>query len=337
MARKAPPKKTRATANSPYDDRDVVVNEGGRLDEILRTTLPKAFRVEFTNAFIRKLISVGAVSVNGRPCNRLQHSLRRGDRIRVRILKVELEKRKAFVEGPSERALQILFEDDVIIVVNKPHGIPTHQTLDPKRKNLFQMTKDLISARTAEGADSPEPYLAVHHRLDRDTSGVVLFCKERSANAAITAMFTQRNMQKQYLAVVKHAKGLPEHFQVNNFLGEIERKGKQRRFGAVRSGGEAAETDFKILQTSGPYSLVLAKPHTGRTHQIRVHLAERGIPIVGDDLYDPDYEKNDGRMLLHAWQLAFAHPLTGMQLNVVAPIPAPFLQKGFKNPSAREQ
>jgi RluA family pseudouridine synthase len=331
------PRKIQATKpkpNSPFDEREIVAREAGRLDEVLRDMLPIVFKLEFTNAFIRKLIAVGAVWVGGRPCNRLQQSITRGGKIRVRILKAELEKRKSFVTGPTNHTLSILYEDDTIIVVNKPFGIPTHQTLDPKRKNLFQVTKDVMKARSGKDSQNDEPYLAVHHRLDRDTSGVVLFCKDRSANAAITEMFTKRSMQKQYLAVVRGAqKGSKKSFTVQNFLGEIARKGKQKRFGEVRSGGDAAETDFEILADAGKFSLILAKPHTGRTHQIRVHLAGSGMPIIGDELYDPDFQSADGRMLLHAWQLAFKHPITNEEMSVVAPIPAEISKMGFKNPA----
>lgn len=229
---------------------------------------------------------------------------------------------------PGLDAARILYEDTWLIAVDKPAGLPTDRTLDPRRASLLSELETLLARR-----DGAKPYLGLHHRLDRDTSGVVLLTKDPKANAGTGALFSQKTAQKTYHALSQHA-GAPvqDTWSVRDYLGEIGKVGKAMKYGAVRSGGAPAHTDFRVLERLAGALLIEALPRTGRTHQIRVHLAGCGLPILGDDFYGGPLvmRRADGtrlslpRVLLHAAALAFMHPMTQTPVHITAPLPADF-------------
>lgn len=229
----------------------------------------------------------------------------------------------SFVFGPE----RVLFEDEWLIAVDKPAGLPTQPTLDASRPSLLSVLKGFMRAR-----DGREPYLALHHRLDRDTSGVVLLAKKQEANAGVGALFSEKTAQKTYHALALLGTGCPEKWEVKNYLGAAGRVGKATKFGAVRSGGDPAHTSFCELERFHEVVLVEAQPHTGRTHQIRVHLAECGHAIMGDEFYGGLLAVRLGsgarltfpRVMLHAAGLAFRHPMTGAELAIECPWPEDF-------------
>ncbi len=191
---------------------------------------------------------------------------------------------------------------DGLLVVRKPPGLPVHATLDPARPHLAGAVEAFVRARG--GAET-----TLHHRLDVDTSGLVLFATDPSLNAAISELFASHTLDKRYRAIVRpRSSAPPAQWTVENFLGRDKRH-KSARYTAVRSGGKKAITAFEVLQRRDDGTvLVEARPVTGRTHQIRVHCAEAGWPIVGDRFY------GDGeapRLMLHAWRLCFEHPRGG--------------------------
>lgn len=224
-------------------------------------------------------------------------------------------------------ASRILFEDTWLIVVDKPAGLPAQPTIDPSRPSAFSELKAFLKAR-----DGGEPYLVLHHRLDRDTSGVLLFTKDPKANAAAGALFSEKTAQKTYRALGVLAPGCPDAWEVKNYLAAVGRVGKATKFGAVRSGGDPAQTHFRVLERLGGAALFEASPRTGRTHQIRVHLAGCGNAILGDELYGgpPMLKLPSGSRLqfphffLHAASLGFKHPVTGEELTVSSPLPEDF-------------
>lgn len=222
----------------------------------------------------------------------------------------------------------ILFEDTWLIAVDKPAGLPTDRTLDPRRPSLISELEALLTRR-----DGAKPYLGLHHRLDRDTSGVVLLTKDPKANAGTGALFSQKTAQKTYHALTQQASApMDDSWSVRDYLGEVGKVGKAMKYGAVRSGGAPAHTDFRVLERLPGALLVEAMPRTGRTHQIRVHLAGCGLPILGDEFYGGPLQlrRPDGtrlafpRVLLHAAALAFPHPMTQAPLQIAAPRPADF-------------
>lgn len=222
---------------------------------------------------------------------------------------------------------RILFEDEWLIAVDKPAGLPTQPTLDPSRPSVLSVLKSYMQKR-----DGREPYLGLHHRLDRDTSGVVLFTKNPKANAGVGALFADKTAQKTYQALAVLGTGFPATWEVKNYLGIVGRVGKASKFGAVRSGGDPAHTTFLELERYHDVALIEAMPHTGRTHQIRVHLTECGHPILGDEFYaGPMVVRLASgaqlrllRVMLHAASLAFRHPMTNAELTIACPLPEDF-------------
>jgi RluA family pseudouridine synthase len=217
--------------------------------------------------------------------------------------------------------IPILYEDDILVVVDKPAGLPTQATLDKNRPHVY----GLLQKQFKE--NNPEAYLAMHHRLDKDTSGVLLFCKDPHYNQQISDMFKRHEFEKIYWALTEPEK-CKDQWQVKNHLAEKAAPRSQRRsLHSVRSGGLLAITDFRKLEIRKKGLLIEAKPKTGRMHQIRVHLAEAGLPILGDNLYNtPQGAQKAARMMLHAYQLIFQHPHTKEMLTITSPPPADFLK-----------
>ncbi len=309
-------------------------HDGVRLDHFLANALPLALQREVSRAQIRRLIMAGAVARNGRRERIASYVLRAGMRVDAVVDVARLDTggatglRRPITKEFAWTPERVLFEDRWLIVVDKPAGLPTQPTLDPARASVFGTLQEYLRQR--DGADA---YLGLHHRLDRDTSGVLLFTKDKQANAGVTELFAGRGVAKTYFALaMAGAAPAPDTWEVSNHLGIVDRVGKSNRFGAVRSGGDPAQTGFLVWERLAGAVLVEAKPHTGRTHQIRVHLAEGGHPIFGDTLYGGAAEWRPARgapvpiprVMLHAAQLAFTHPLTGEPLKVRAQLPADF-------------
>jgi len=272
----------------------------------------------------------GAVHLNGKPVRIASKALTPGATIEAYIdiakLFEDLPSRDRQFELTPDR---ILFEDQDLIVVDKPPGLPAHPTVDQTRDNLFAAVRRFLSKRDR----IDEPYLGVHQRLDRDTSGAVLFTKSERANAGTAEVFSTRLVTKIYQALTisrpksGSASKLERQWTIRNFLGKISSKSKRPRYGAVDSHGALAETSFRLI---AEYTLGLwieAIPKTGRTHQIRVHLAECDLPILGDDLYGAAENPGSGfapRLMLHAAELIFPHPVTKSELSLKCPLPEDF-------------
>ncbi|WP_085505929.1 RluA family pseudouridine synthase [Thalassobacillus devorans] len=231
--------------------------------------------------------------------------LKRGDILQIRLFQ---EEEYGIVLDNSE--LDVLFEDNHLLVVNKPAGIDTHPnehgqtgTLANRVAFYFQENRVLTKVRHI-------------HRLDRETSGAVLFAKHALAGATMDRYLEQRKISRTYLAMVhgeiKHREGM-----IDKPIGKDRHHPTRRR---VSPGGQKAVTEFKVVNydTQQNASLVKLKLYTGRTHQIRVHMSHIGHPVAGDRLYG---KKNDGydRQALHAAKISFPHPITGEQLTSVAP------------------
>lgn len=196
----------------------------------------------------------------------------------------------------------ILYADEDLLAVDKPAGLPMHANLDESRPHLVGLLG--------------EPYLGIHQRLDRDTSGVVVFARSLRANAGLARQFEQRLVRKSYHALAVR-RPCPKEWRESRPLGDPARKG-----GPVTVGrGKPAETLFRVLRTLPAALLIEARPLTGRKHQIRAHLAAAGLPLLGDPLYGGP---PGPRALLHACRLELAHPVTGEPLVLESPYPEDF-------------
>ncbi len=148
----------------------------------------------------------------------------------------------------------------------------------------------------------------LHHRLDKDTSGVLLFSKSKMANGPLTEMFREHRFQKRYWALTKAKTEIPDRWTIENHLTSRKDSSKIMKMFETESGGDFAETHFKLMGSNEHAAWIEAKPITGRTHQIRVHCAHSGIPILGDTLYDGT-DTRVPRLMLHAKSLEFNHPV----------------------------
>lgn len=198
--------------------------------------------------------------------------------------------------------LDILYEDEDIIAVNKPCGMPSHPSKLHKNDTLANALKYYTGC---------SPHIIT--RLDKDTTGVVLTAKNPHTAALLTDLMKRKEIQKEYVAVVKGTLDMPEG-EINAPIEKEENSIKR----IVSSSGKEAITKYEVLNTDGKYSLVRLIPVTGRTHQLRVHMSYMGCPIYGDSLYGiPDGEF----MCLHCRKISFSHPLTGEDIIIEAPVP----------------
>lgn len=261
---------------------------------------------------VYRVLRSGEVRVNSgrvKPDYRLQV----GDKVRVPPVRLASP---AVRPTPRPLALPVVYEDDALLVVDKPSGVAVH--------GGSGVSYGVIESLRAERPRTKVLELA--HRLDRDTSGLLVIAKKRSALVALHRMLREGEVEKIYLALVKGswAGGARE---LRERLHKYVTAGGERRV-AVHGGGQAAVSRVRLIAASTGCSLLEVRLMTGRTHQIRVHLAHAGHPVLGDDKYG-DFELNRAlaaqgvkRLLLHARHLAFAHPTTGAPLRLKAPLPA---------------
>lgn len=295
--------------------------QGLRLDQLLTRHLSP-----ITRARIQKWIKSGLVRVNNReqPAN---YRVRRGDQLRFTIP----EPQKSYLE-PEDIPLSVLYEDGDVVVIDKPPGLIVHPGAGHQQGTLVQALLHHCPDLSGIG-DVRRPGLV--HRLDKETSGVLVVAKNDAAHQELIRQFKDRLVNKRYLALVWGA------FEIAGgvFSQEIGRHPIDRRKMSVQSrNGRAAVTSWRQRQLfPGPFSLLELQLHTGRTHQIRVHLAHAGHPVVGDKTYGSgerrltslpaarqDLQSLVQRQLLHAWQLAFNHPQTGERMDFTAPVPPDF-------------
>lgn len=300
-----------------------------RLDIFLRENLSGEIGSEISNSKLRRLIVAGAVSVNGVQCRRPAFILRKKSRVEVRV---ELE--KLYFEkdnGDIDFTLtekDVLFEDEDIIIINKPPFLPSEGTIVESRKSAHSCVIEYLWKKNPSLRNPP--YAGIMHRLDRETSGVLLFTKTRKVNAAVHEMFGGHTARKTYRAICSRKNGAEsrKNFTVENFIGRISPKSAKCMMGPLdeKKGGQFAKTGFSVASEKDGLVFMDCFLFTGRTHQIRVHLSSRNLPIVGDGLYGgtEGFSENGGRIMLHAWKLEFPHPVTKETMTVTAPLPELF-------------
>ena len=267
-----------------------------------------------SRSLVQRLIREGRVTVGGRP-GRAGQRLERGDRVLVRMPPEEPEPLR-----PEPIPLAIVYEDADLLVVDKPAGLTVHPAAGVRRGTLAAA---LLAYRPElAGVGGPERP-GIVHRLDRDTSGLLVVAKSEAARAALTRQWKERQVEKGYLALVCGRLEPPQGV----IDAPIGRDQRHRQRMAVVEGGREARTAYRVRRylPAGPtgqeaYSLVEVTPSTGRTHQIRVHFAALGHPLVGDRVYGRP-SSILRRQFLHADRLAFRHPVDGQPLEFESPLP----------------
>lgn len=284
--------------------RVVTASMSGRVDKVLSSHL------EHSRNQIEKMIRAGQVTVEGETVLKPGHKIEQGTVIGYRF--VAAPRRE---EIPIDFDVDILYEDDDILVVNKPAGLVVHPAPSVKEPTLVDwLVQRGISLSTLSG----EERHGIVHRIDKDTTGALVIAKNNAAHQNLSEQLQDKSMGRYYLAVIDHA--LKTSREVS---APIARNPKNRLKMAVVEGGRAAKTQFVTLTSSRQQgsSLIAAKLFSGRTHQIRVHLGALNRHILGDNLYGiKSKEGKIGRIFLHAYVLYLTHPTRGDNLEIVAPL-----------------
>jgi 23S rRNA pseudouridine1911/1915/1917 synthase len=278
-----------------------------RLDLFLVKSLP-----EFSRSRIQQLIRAGFVRVGG-ATTRPHQPVRCGDEIEV----TEPPPEKIQTE-PEAIPLTILYEDDDLIVINKASGMTVHPGAGQREHTLVNALLHHCSALSGIGGKERP---GIVHRLDKETSGCLVAAKNDMAHRELSKQFTARTVEKIYLALVA-GKLRKETGVIENKIGRHPVHRQRMTVSAPR--GRTAKTEYRVLRSSEQASLVECKLHSGRTHQIRVHLHHLGNPVLGDKIYAPRFAKDFPRQMLHAWRLGFRHPRTGEWKHFEAPLPDDF-------------
>jgi len=280
---------------------------GVRLDRYLCERL-----AELSRSRIQKLIADGLVTVNDQVA-KAGLKLNAGDR-----LKVVLPPAPPSPLTPEAIPLNILYEDDDLLVVDKPAGLTVHPAPGHPAHTLLNAVLSHFP-RLAALSDSLRP--GIVHRLDRDTSGVMVVAKNTRAQARLIEQFKARSVAKAYLVLVK-GKLTPESGVIEAPIGRDPRDRKRM---AVVTKGREARTEYRVIKYIGGYTLLEVKPETGRTHQIRVHLAAIGYPVVGDKVYGVK-SPFLSRQFIHASRLGFKLPSTGKYMEFKSELPPDLAQ-----------
>ena len=317
---------------SPEKQFHIICNEEGkRLDTYLSE------RLSITRTKIKSMIEGGHIRITGKPP-------KPSTKIKKFIeIDGEIPEEEPLMLEPQEIPLNILYEDEYFLAINKPKGMVVHPSFGHRDGTLVNavlayLKKQGSRGRGFEGSriDSRESETqnsklktqnlasmvirpGIVHRLDKDTTGVIIVAKDSRTQEMLSALFKERSVRKTYRAVVEKIvmknEGIIE--------GNIGRHPTNRKKMAVlKEGGRDASTAFKVIKRLNGFTYIEAYPKTGRTHQIRVHLTHMGHPIVGDDAYGKRAKHVTERPLLHAHRIEFIHPVTGMPVFIEAPVPA---------------
>jgi 23S rRNA pseudouridine1911/1915/1917 synthase len=287
---------------------------GERLDAFLAGRL-----ADLSRSRIQTLIREQFILVNGHPA-KPRDPVKPGDRITIALPEaVPLD------AAPQAIPLAILYEDDDLVILDKAPGMVVHPAPGNPDGTLVNALLHHCQGRLSGIGGVERP--GIVHRLDKDTSGCLVVAKSDPAHQSLVTQFSERStMEKIYLAVTE---GIPKPAQDTIFTHLGRHPVNRQKMAVVNPpGGKPAITDYQTLaiDPGSLTALVRCHLHTGRTHQIRVHLHHRGCPLVGDPIYGKPSQTATltGRLMLHAWQLAFDHPITGQRLRFEAPIPAEF-------------
>lgn len=278
---------------------------GRRIDIVV------AERGSVTRTLAQRAVKNGEVTVGGEPV-RPSYRLEEGD-----LVEGEIPQPVFAAPEAEDIPITIRYRDDRVIVVSKPAGLVTHPAAGHRTGTLVNALLNM--GEPLAGAGSTRP--GIVHRLDKDTSGLLLVAKDDDAQASLVESLRARRISRKYLALVRGTPGSP----MGTIDASIGRHPTRRQQMAVVTGGRPSVTHYELLESAGGLSLLEVSLETGRTHQIRVHLKHLGHPVMGDRTYGGLSEVSKGlgldRPFLHAWRLAFPHPDDGRQIEVEDPLP----------------
>lgn len=285
-------------------------NKSTRIDSVLSLLLPETSR-----SFIQKLIESGNLCLNGEVLTSKKYKVNIGDRVELIVPEPE----KLTIE-PEDIPLDIVYEDDDVLVVNKPKGMVVHPAVGNYNGTLVNAIMYHCGDRLSSINGVIRP--GIVHRIDKDTSGLLMIAKNDKAHESLSEQLAEHSITRRYKALVYHNFAEDE----GTVDAPIGRDPKNRLKQAVtEQNSKRAVTHWRVLERFGKYTLIEARLETGRTHQIRVHMAHIKHPLVGDLVYGPAKQAlaNDGQ-LLHAAVLGFVHPASGEYMEFERPIPPEF-------------
>jgi 23S rRNA pseudouridine1911/1915/1917 synthase len=272
---------------------------------------------EFSRSYLKQLIEQGSARLNGQTIAKVASKVKVGD-----LLAIDLQatpQSQAF--KPEKVAFEVIFEDEHLLVINKPVGLVVH----PAPGNWSGTLLNGLLERDPNAVLLPRA--GIVHRLDKDTSGLMVVARTRLVMDALVQKIAARQVNRLYLALGNRAWTGSKERDVSESMGRDPRN--RLRMAVVsldKTAGKTAKTSLKLLQNCEQGCLVLCRLHTGRTHQIRVHMAHIGHPLVADSVYGGNQAAGMQRQALHAVQLAFEHPVTGLPMLFVAPLPSDLKQ-----------
>lgn len=299
-------------------------HHGQRLDKVLVELVP-----EFSRSYLQTIVAEGGVQLNGRTITKASSRAQLGHTLQVLLRQSE----QSHSFRPESIALDVRHEDAHLLIVMKPAGMVVH----PAPGNWSGTLLNALLAHHKAAAELPRA--GIVHRLDKDTSGLMVVAKTRACMDALVALIAERAVSRQYLAIAHgswtHSPiyspsqpllNTPAH-SINAAIGRDPRNRlRMAAFASDAPQAKPARTDIRALASTATHCLVHCKLHTGRTHQIRVHMRHAGHPLLGDALYGASMEGElMPRQALHAWQLGFEHPITGQALLLQAAPPADFV------------
>jgi 23S rRNA pseudouridine1911/1915/1917 synthase len=288
-----------------------VGHHGMRLDRALAQIIP-----EFSRSYLQQLITRGCVASQGVAWTKPSMTVKLGQKGTVELLPTPMS--QAFV--PQAMDLDVVFEDAHLMVINKPAGLVVH----PAPGNWSGTLLNALLARDPRAADLPRA--GIVHRLDKDTSGLMVVARSRAAMDTLSTMISVHDVRRQYLAIAHRSWA---GRRVREVEASVGRDPKNRLRMAVvdlqRQPGKTAKTTLECLESTSDVCLMQCSLHTGRTHQIRVHMSSIGHPLVGDELYGGQAMAGMHRQALHAFRLAFAHPVSHESLQFHSKAPPDFV------------
>ncbi|AEJ77572.1 RluA family pseudouridine synthase [Chlamydia trachomatis] len=291
------------------------------IDEQLTGRLDKglvSYNGAYSRAFYQQQIELGRVRVNGRVYTRVSHPLSLGDVVEVEL--IEEEEPSSLI--PEDIPLDKVYEDDMILVINKPRDMVVHPAPGHTQGTVVHALLHEIGERLKQEFPEEPWRPGIVHRLDKDTSGLLITVKTRRAKALYSELFATKQVKKLYVAICINA---PSQELIHTRITRHPLKRKEMTVLSTHAeGGKEAITHCHVLATNGRLSVVALYPETGRTHQLRVHMKHLGTPILGDPVYGiPSINFRYGldKQQLHAYSLVFAHPESAERVKLVTKLP----------------